>query len=108
MAIVEGGRTGEVSADRSDPREADMAGGRAQRLMEFRRRCEGRLRDLPLPSPFDIEVFCHAGAERRGRRIVLKSVTGIVARAMDAGIRMPSVALIGYEERDNSYQLSHS
>src|SRR5260370_29199219 len=103
MAIVEGGRTGEVSADRSDPREADMAGGRAQRLMEFRRRCEGRLRDLPLPSPFDIEVFCHAVAERRGRPIVLKAVTGIVARTIAAWIPTPSFDLIVYHENTSHF-----
>ncbi len=84
-----------------------MAGGRAQRLMEFRRRCEGRLRDLPLPSPFDIEVFCHAVAERRGRPIILKAVTGIGARTMGAWIPTPSVDLIVYEENTSRFHQEH-
>src|SRR2546426_1040945 len=42
--------------------------------MEFkhlRDRCEARLRELVLPSPFDVQALCDSVEVRRGRRIFL-------------------------------------
>lgn len=40
-------------------------------MRTLRRRCEARLRDFPLPDPFDIERFVAAVGERRGQPILL-------------------------------------
>jgi len=38
-------------------------------LTTLRKQCEARLRDLPIPIPFDIQTFADAIAARRGRPI---------------------------------------
>jgi hypothetical protein len=50
---------------------------RRQRRRRLRRRCLARLRDLPLPAPFDIHALCDRVAQRRGRPIVLIPVAGL-------------------------------
>lgn len=40
-------------------------------MRTLRRRCEARLRNLPLPNPFDIERFVASIGERRGRPILV-------------------------------------
>ncbi|WP_181871597.1 hypothetical protein [Sphaerisporangium album] len=49
---------------------------RARSLRALRRRCEARLRELPLPAPFDVRELCAAIAEQRGRPIRLLPMTG--------------------------------
>jgi hypothetical protein len=41
------------------------------------RRCRTRLRDLPLPAPFDVRVLCDQVATRRGRPIRLIPMAGL-------------------------------
>lgn len=43
----------------------------------LRRRCLARLRDLPLPAPFDVHELCQRVAARRGRPIRLLPVAGL-------------------------------
>jgi hypothetical protein len=67
-------------------------------LNGLRRRCEDLLRDLDLPSPFDVDVFCKSLAARRGRPIWLcplplgPGVSGLWARG-------PTDDYIAYDER---------
>lgn len=42
-------------------------------LRTIRQRCEARLRTLPLPDPFDLDDFCGALSEQRGRPILLEA-----------------------------------
>ena len=45
--------------------------------LALRRRCRARLRDLPLPVPFDVHELCDRLAARRGRPIRLLPVAGL-------------------------------
>ena len=47
------------------------------RRRRLRRRCLARLRDLPLPVPFDVHELCARVAARRGRPIRLLPVAGL-------------------------------
>jgi hypothetical protein len=42
-------------------------------LWTIRQRCEARLRTLPIPDPFDLDDFCAALSEQRGRPILLEA-----------------------------------
>ena len=44
---------------------------------QLRERCEARLRELPLPSPFDLQAFCRTLGGQRGRAILLHPVPGL-------------------------------
>jgi hypothetical protein len=48
---------------------------------KLRQRCESRLRGLDIPDPFDLDVFCAAVAERRGRPLIRRAVPGLSADA---------------------------
>jgi hypothetical protein len=50
---------------------------RALRRWRLRRRCLLRLRDLPLPAPFDVHILCDQIAARRGRPIRLVPMAGL-------------------------------
>jgi hypothetical protein len=43
-------------------------------LRALKRRCEARARDLDVPAPFDVRVFCDLLAKRRGRPIELRPI----------------------------------
>ena len=47
------------------------------RQRRLHRRCLARLRDLPLPTPFDVHELCDGVATRRGRPIRLLPVAGL-------------------------------
>ena len=49
-------------------------GRRSGNLEALTRRCEARLRTLPLPTPFDVEALSRSIGARRGRPIVLRPV----------------------------------
>lgn len=49
----------------------------ALRRRRLRKRCLARLRDLPLPAPFDVHTLSRTIAERRGRPILLLPVAGL-------------------------------
>lgn len=69
-------------------------------LKELRRRCEARLRELELPTPFEARAFCAVLAGRRGRPILLRP---IATRSGPWGLWVagPSADFIFYE-RDTS------
>ena len=50
---------------------------KALRRRQLHRRCRTRLRDLPLPTPFDVRTLCDRIAEQRGRPILLLPVAGL-------------------------------
>lgn len=50
---------------------------KAIRARRLRRRCLARLRDLPLPAPFDVHALCDRVADRRGRPIRLIPLAGL-------------------------------
>lgn len=50
---------------------------RALSRWRLRRRCLARLRDLPLPAPFDVRALCDQVAARRGRPIRLIPAAGL-------------------------------
>lgn len=50
---------------------------KALRRHRLHRRCLARLRDLPLPAPFDVHELCERVAARRGRPIRLLPVAGL-------------------------------
>lgn len=43
----------------------------------LRKRCAARLRELPMPVPFDVRVLCDRVARRRGRPIRLVPMAGL-------------------------------
>lgn len=49
----------------------------ALRRRRLRKRCLARLRDLPLPTPFDVHTLCERVAHQRGRPIVLVPAPGL-------------------------------
>jgi hypothetical protein len=46
-------------------------------LRTIRQRCEARLKTLPIPDPFDLDDFCAALSEQRGRPILLEATPEI-------------------------------
>ncbi|MFB9905662.1 hypothetical protein [Allokutzneria oryzae] len=53
---------------------------RRWRLRGLRRRCEARIRELPMPAPFDVRELCRLVADKRGRPIRLVPI------ASDGGV----------------------
>lgn len=43
----------------------------------LRRRCQRRLRDLPIPDPFDLDEFCRRLGEQRGRPLTLHQMLAL-------------------------------
>jgi hypothetical protein len=69
---------------------------RMVRRWRLRRRCLARLRDLPLPEPFDVHALCQEVAERRGRPIRLVPTAGITG-VCGLWIATDTMDLICYE-----------
>lgn len=66
-------------------------------LHTLRRRCERRLRDLPLPIPFDVHVLAETIAARRDRPIVLQPQS-LGDGVSGAWVASPEVDIVFYEE----------
>ncbi len=66
-------------------------------MKTLRKRCAARIADLPIPIPFDVQIFVASLAERRGRPIALEpmSLQGVVSGAW---VAMPSVDVVVYEQ----------
>jgi hypothetical protein len=75
-------------------------------MKTLRRRCAARIRDLPIPNPFDIEIFVASVAERRGRPIVLQPISlhGVVSGAWAA---MESIDIVFYEQHATPFHQQH-
>jgi hypothetical protein len=76
-------------------------------MKELRRRCEERLRDLPVPAPFDLDAFCRTVADHRGRRIVLQAVADVGGQTMGAWICAPGADIIVYERNTTRLHQEH-
>lgn len=50
-------------------------------MSRLRRRCERRLENIPIPSPFDLDIFCAVMARHRGRTLTLHPMPGLSAGA---------------------------
>jgi hypothetical protein len=81
--------------------------GTSRSLKELRRRCEERIKDLPLPIPFDLEAFCNAVAGHVGRRIVLQPVADVGGQTMGAWIRTREADIIVYEQNTTRLHQEH-
>jgi hypothetical protein len=67
------------------------------RHRRLRKRCEARLRDLPLPVPFDARALCAQVARRRGRPIRLLPLAGLTG-VCGLWIATDTTDLIFYEQ----------
>ncbi|HVD47893.1 MAG TPA: hypothetical protein VNG70_11485 [Candidatus Limnocylindria bacterium] len=81
--------------------------GTSQRLKELRLRCEERMKDLPLPAPFDLDAFCQTVAGHIGRRIVLQPVADVGGQTMGAWIRAKGTDIIVYEKNTTRLHQEH-
>ena len=50
-------------------------------MSRLRRRCERRLEDIPIPNPFDLDIFCAVMAAHRRRPLTLQPMPGLSAGA---------------------------
>jgi hypothetical protein len=50
-------------------------------VSRLRRRCERRLENIPIPTPFDLDTFCAVMAAHRGRPLALQPMPGLSAGA---------------------------
>ena len=73
---------------------------------QIRQRCEARLQELDLSTPFDIHAFCETVSRQRGRPIVLHAVPG-TAGACGVWVSVPSADLIFYEEHTSPLHRDH-
>src|SRR6201992_3595342 len=55
-------------------------------LNRVRQRCQERLRELPLPEPFDLSELCRSVSIGRGRPLHVRGIPGPASRARPCGI----------------------
>jgi Zn-dependent peptidase ImmA (M78 family) len=70
------------------------------------RRYAARIRDLPIPIPFDTQIFTCAVADRRGRPIVLQPMP-LLGETFGAWIEESSVDVVFYEQHTTSLHQQH-
>lgn len=75
-------------------------------MKTLRRRCAARIRDLPIQTPFDIQIFTAVLAERRGRPIALHPMP-LHGEPFGAWFAEPSVDVVFYEQRTTSLHQRH-
>lgn len=63
----------------------------------LRKRCEARVRDLPMPVPFDARTLCEQVARQRGRPIRLVPMAGLTG-VCGLWVATDTTDLIFYEE----------
>lgn len=75
-------------------------------IKTLRKRCAARIRDLPIPNPFDVQIFSTFIAERHGRPIVLQPIAlhGVVSGAWAA---MESIDIVFYEQHATPFHQQH-
>lgn len=76
-----------------------------RQLRQLRLRCEAILRDLDVPSPFDLETFCAMLANRRGRPILLHPV--VTQELWSVWIPRPTSDWILYEAATSRLHQQH-
>jgi hypothetical protein len=75
-------------------------------MKTLRRRYTARIRDLPIPIPFDIQTFSAMVADRRGRPIVLQPMP-LLGATFGAWIEQPSVDVVFYERHTTPLHQQH-
>lgn len=70
------------------------------------KRCEARLRDLPIPIPFDVHVFAEQVAARRGRPIVLHPML-LLGSPFGACVPRPAADYVVYEQDTTPLHRQH-
>lgn len=73
---------------------------------KLRTRCEARLKTLDLPAPFSTRAFCAMLAAKRGRPIVLRSVTS-TSGPWGLWVALPGVDLIFFEQATTPLHQEH-
>ncbi|MHB8645639.1 MAG: hypothetical protein ACYDAR_07610 [Thermomicrobiales bacterium] len=75
-------------------------------MKTLRKRCAARIPDLPIPFPFDVQIFTSSLAERRGRPIALQpmSLHGVISGAW---VAMPSVDVVVYDQYTTPLHQQH-
>jgi hypothetical protein len=72
----------------------------------IRRRCEARLRELSLPTPFDLDTFIAGIAARRGRPIARYALP-LMGGLPGLWLETDTADLLYYEERTSSLHQQH-
>src|SRR5436309_4827902 len=75
-------------------------------MKTLRRRYAARIRDLPIPIPFDTQIFITAIADRRGRPIVLQPMP-LLGEPFGAWIEESSVDVAFYERHTTPLHRQH-
>jgi hypothetical protein len=77
-------------------------------VSRLRRRCERRLKDIPVPNPFDLDVFSAALAAHRGRPLSLQPMPGLSAGApCGLWISVPTADYVFYDPETSRLHAEH-
>ena len=77
-------------------------------MSRLRRRCERRLKDIPVPNPFDLDVFSAALAAHRGRPLTLQPMPGLSAGApCGLWISVPAADYVFYDPETSRLHAEH-
>ena len=77
-------------------------------MSRLRRRCERRLKDIPVPNPFDLDVFSAALAAHRGRPLILQPMPGLSAGApCGLWISVPTADYVFYDPETSRLHAEH-
>jgi hypothetical protein len=77
-------------------------------VSRLRRRCERRLENIPVPNPFDLDVFCAVMAAHRGRPLTLQSMPGLSAGApCGIWISVPTADYVFYDPGTSRLHAEH-
>lgn len=76
------------------------------KLGSLRKRCEARLRDLAIESPFDLDAFCRSLEGRRGRPICLVPIPSL-GGPYGLWVASPSADYIFYERDTGASHQQH-
>ena len=71
--------------------------GRGMTMKRLRRRCDARVRELPMPEPFDVRALCDLVARQRKRPIELMPMTAQPG-VLGLWVATDELDLIFYEE----------
>lgn len=75
-------------------------------MKTLRRRYAARIHDLPIPIPFDTQIFTSIVADRRGRSIVLQPMP-LLGEPFGAWIEESTVDVVFYEQHTTPLHQQH-
>jgi hypothetical protein len=77
-------------------------------VSRLRRRCERRLENIPIPNPFDLDIFCAGMAAHRGRPLTLQPMPGLSAGApCGLWISVPNADYVFYDADTSRLHAEH-